>query len=71
MVRSSKTLISGGLSGTEYDQAKLHGLPVLFLLRESGVRLAGEPNPWAGAPFWYPDFVFPTSMQTQVFNASQ
>ena len=74
MTRSSRVLVSGALDGSpggEIDRAKQLNRPVLFLIRESGVRPAGEQNPWSGVPFWYPDLIFPGDMPNQVFNASR
>lgn len=69
--RSSRVLLTGGISGGEHDAARQLNVPVLFLLHEAGRRAPGERNPWSGAPFWYPTVVFPPSMPNQVFNASR
>lgn len=72
--RSNRILVSGGISGGsggEHEAARGANVPVLFLLRESGQRAAGERNPWSGVPFWYPTVVFPPTMANQVFNASR
>jgi hypothetical protein len=58
-------LETGVISGTEHEKARATGRPVLFMMRERGIR-----PPWDGVPFWYPTVVFPNTMAVQVFNTS-
>jgi hypothetical protein len=69
--RERRVLVTGGISGAEFDAARQARMPVLFLLHETGTRPSGTKNPWSGVPFWYPTVVFPPSMPNQVFNASR
>lgn len=69
--RTGPELENGAISGTEQARARDERRPVLFMLRESGVRPAGTPNSWSGVPFWYPTLVFPPDMPNQIFNASR
>lgn len=60
----SKVFATGAFGGEELALARSQPGPVLACFRDDGAYLS------AGRQFWYPSFVFPSSMPTQVFNLS-
>lgn len=62
--RKSEVLTSGAFSGDELARARAQPGPVLACFKDDGAYLTNN------KPFWYPSFVFPSKMPTQVFNLS-
>lgn len=62
--KRSKVFATGAFAGDELALARSQPGPVLACFRDDGTHLAG------GRQFFYPSFVFPSKMPTQVYNLS-
>jgi hypothetical protein len=67
MKRTKPTFPTGALSGSELEDARNRGGPVLCVFRDDGRALMTKATK---GEYWYPSLVFPSDMATQVFNTT-